>query len=96
MKAKSLLYAAVAAIACLSCTREAEGTAQLGEGIELEFTAAWADAKDADSRTALQEDGTSIWWTPNEEINVFSGQVHQVDLFPPIRSRSRWYRFTAH
>ena len=78
MKAQSLLYAAVAAIVCLSCTREAEGTTTLAEGIELEFTAAWADEKstsdaETDSRTVLQEDGTSIWWTPNEEINVFFG-----------------------
>ena len=78
MKAQSLLYAAVAAIVCLSCTREAEGTTTLAEGIELEFTAAWADEKstadaETDSRTVLQEDGTSIWWTANEEINAFFG-----------------------
>ena len=73
MKAKSLLYAAVAAIVCLSCTREAEGIASLVEGIDLEFTAAWADEKGADSRTVLQEEGTSIWWSANEEINAFFG-----------------------
>ena len=74
MKAKSWLYAVTAAIACISCTREAAGTAPLGEGIDLEFTAEWADEKGADSRTVLQEDGTSIWWSANEEINVFIGK----------------------
>lgn len=74
MKAKSLLYAAVAAMACLSCTREAEESGLLNSGIEMEFTAEWADEKGADSRTVLQEDGTSIWWSANEEINVFIGK----------------------
>ena len=75
MKAKSLLYAAVAAIITLSsCTREAEDAGLLNSGIEMEFTAEWADEKGADSRTVLQEDGTSIWWSANEEINVFIGK----------------------
>ena len=73
MKAKSLLYAAVAAIACISCTREAEESGLLNSGTEIEFTAEWADGNNADSRTVLQGDGTSIWWSANEEINVFIG-----------------------
>lgn len=74
MKAKTLLYAAVVAAVSLSCTREAEESGLLNSGIEMEFTAEWADEKGADSRTILQEDGTSIWWSANEEINVFIGK----------------------
>ena len=74
MKAKTLLYAAVVAAVSVSCTREAEESGLLNSGIDLEFTAEWADEKDADSRTVLQEDGTSIWWSANEEINVFIGK----------------------
>lgn len=78
MRTKVLLYAALAAnVALSSCTREPEEeSGLLNSGMELEFTAAWADAKSisdvgTDSRTVLQEDGTSIWWTTGEEINVF-------------------------
>jgi len=60
MKSKALLYAAVVAAVSLSCTREAEESGLLKSGLEMEFTAEWADEKDADSRTVLQEDGTSI------------------------------------
>ena len=77
MKAKALLYAAALAAVSLSCTRETEESGLLKSGKELEFTAEWAETKSAsgraDSRTVLQDDGTSIWWTPNEEINVFFG-----------------------
>ena len=78
MKGKILLYAAVVAAVSVSCTREAEESGLLNSGIDLEFTATWADVKstsdaEIDSRTVLQEDGTSIWWTANEEINAFFG-----------------------
>jgi len=73
MKAKSLLYAAVAAMACLSCTREVEESGVLDTGIELAFTAEWVNENGADSRTVLQDDGTNIWWMPGDEINLFFG-----------------------
>lgn len=55
----------------LACTREEEAPAELREGIEMEFTATWA--KGETSRTVLQEDGTSIWWSASERINAFYG-----------------------
>ena len=73
MKAKALLYAAVAAMACLSCTREAEESGVLDTGIELAFTAEWVNENGTDSRTVLQDDGTNIWWMPGDEINLFFG-----------------------
>jgi len=73
MRTKSLLYAAAVAMACLSCARGTEDSGLLKPGTKMEFTADWADEKDTDSRTVLQDDGTSIWWSANEEINVFIG-----------------------
>lgn len=54
------------AITMLSCAIDPEK--------ELRFTAEYADGGAPGTRTVLQEDGTNIWWTPNEEINVFIGQ----------------------
>lgn len=54
-----------------SCKKESESNNE-STNKTLEFTAAWAE-EDA-SRTVLQEDGTSIWWNANEEINVFIGE----------------------
>jgi len=73
MKYKALLYAtAVALIGILSCSRETvESEIPESTEVELEFTASWAGEEN--TRTALQADGTSIWWTSGEEINVFFG-----------------------
>ncbi len=66
------LFAVLSLMAlALACTREVEAPAELREGIEMEFTATWA--KGESSRTVLQEDGTSIWWSAAERINAFYG-----------------------
>ena len=39
----------------------------------LEFQGKWAEY--GKTRTALQSDGSSIWWSTQEEINVFYGSV---------------------
>ena len=75
MKAKSLLYAVSAVFTALSCTREAEETSFIETGSKVELVAAWADEENSGSRTAIQADGTSIWWTTGEEINAFFGTV---------------------
>ena len=41
--------------------------------IEIEFVATWADTDN--TRTTVQEDGTSVWWTTNEEINLFNDNL---------------------
>ncbi len=56
-----------AALALASCVREMEQT----EGTQLVFRAVWGE--EPATRTMLQSDGTSIWWTPGEEINAFYG-----------------------
>ena len=61
----TLLSAAL--VLLFSCTREAEQVIQPGETIT--FTAGWAGSED--TRTILQEDGTSVWWEPGAQVNVF-------------------------
>ena len=72
MKTTKIFSAALAVAALMtSCTKEPESNNEISSNA-LEFTASWAE-EDA-SRTILQEDGTSIWWNANEEINVFIGE----------------------
>ncbi len=62
------LFCAVLAL-LLSCSREVDHVIQPGETIT--FTAGWAGAED--TRTILQPNGTSVWWEPGAQINVFFG-----------------------
>lgn len=72
MKTKIVLgILLTSALMMLSCQKEAE-MPQTGE--LLEITAVWAEGESG-SRTALQEDGSSIWWMPEDEINVFYGST---------------------
>ncbi len=64
---KSLIWASLCIIATASCAREE----LMPEKKQMEFRAVWAD--ESETRTELQSDGTSVWWTPGEEINVFYG-----------------------
>lgn len=75
MKARYFFIAlTVFAASMVSCTRE-EGPVAPVEGPVLTFTAVNADSKD--TKTALQDNGTSIWWMPNEQINVFRGAGYE-------------------
>ena len=69
MKKVALAGSALLVVAALSCTRELDIETPVNQ--EYVFEAVWADG--SDTRTALQEDGTSVWWTTGEEINVFYG-----------------------
>ena len=70
MRTRVLLVAtAAAAVATLlSCTRELSVDVN-HEFQEMTFTAAFADEG---TKTAIQPDGTSVWWNGEESINVFS------------------------
>ncbi len=57
----------------VSCVRDAGLGMELA-GLQTEFTASWAD--DNDTRTAIQSNGTSVWWTVGEKINIFSGSQY--------------------
>lgn len=72
MKTVKMIFAALALAALMtSCTKESESNNE-STNKTLEYTAVWAEADG--SKTVLQEDGTSIWWNTNEEINVFIGE----------------------
>ena len=55
------------ALVVIGCAREKEDI--IGEG-EITFTAGW---EGEETRTVLQEDGTSVWWTTEESVNIFYG-----------------------
>lgn len=59
----------LAALSWVSCTREMDRP----ESQQLEFRAVWAN--EHGTRTVLQPDGTSVWWTTGEEINAFYGDL---------------------
>ena len=63
-----IVIGAVATMMSFSCA--SEGVPTQTENI-LEFKAVLADADE--TRTAIQSDGTSVWWSPGESINVFYG-----------------------
>ncbi len=71
MKSTKPLCTAIIAAMALSCTQEPEAPESLNGGIEMEFTASWA--QEEESKTVLQENGTDIWWTTKEDIDVFYG-----------------------
>lgn len=76
MKTKIFLGLLLPAVSMLlSCQKEAETPETKNpEGELLEITASWAEGEEG-SRTALQADCASIWWTPGDEINVFFGNT---------------------
>ncbi len=70
MRQQVFLMGVLTMLIASSCTNDRlEKAPEVGR--ELEFHAVWAD--DPGTRTVLQSDGTSVWWTPREKINVFYG-----------------------
>ena len=66
-----IVWAAAALFGVLSCARmELAPAGDAPEGEALSFTAVWADGEQ--TKTAIQEDGTTGWWSPYETINMFS------------------------
>ena len=91
MKKLALTVSALLMVAALSCTRELE--VNLPEGQEYVFEAVWADG--SDTRTAIQSDGTSVWWTVGEEINVFYGAEASGKFTSTNTEPSQYARFTG-
>lgn len=70
---------ALAALATASCQKMAEEFTEKMESNRFEgktvvLHASWAN--ETSSKTAVQEDGVSVWWTTGEEINVFHGTAY--------------------
>ena len=66
---KFAIVLSAALVFLLSCTRETDQVFLPGESVT--FTAGWAETDN--TRTILQPDGTSVWWEPGAQINVFFG-----------------------
>ena len=65
-----MMVALVAATLC-SCEKEWGRTDAEQSQVELTFRASFGTA----TRTAVQENGTSVWWSPGDKIQVFYGSL---------------------
>jgi hypothetical protein len=65
-----MMVALVAATLC-SCEKEWGRTDAEQSQVELTFRASFGAA----TRTAVQENGTSVWWSPGDKIQVFYGSL---------------------
>ncbi|MBO4455640.1 MAG: hypothetical protein J5759_04265 [Bacteroidales bacterium] len=63
---------ALAALVIAGCTTEKEFAPV--QGTEISITA----SRDGGTRTVIQQDGTTLWWSAAEEINVFYGNESAV------------------
>ena len=71
---KRIVFAAAIAtfvIGSVACIKE-ESTDNVEAKSFVSIEAVFADKAD-DTRTALQSDGKSVWWSPKEEISLFYG-----------------------
>jgi len=67
MKTCTFLFTA-AVLVLSSCAKEIESDDSKGQ--QLTFT---ASAAGSETKTVLQEDGVSLWWSPGDQINLFYG-----------------------
>lgn len=72
MQTRYLILAAAFAAALVSCQKETGQDNTEAREVEMTFHATFAGAG---TRTAVQEDGTSVWWTPGDKIQVFYGSL---------------------
>ena len=74
MKQTKILFLSLAAgILFAACTQETLPVQGPEPGVQMEFSASLADA--TGSKTAVQADGITVHWTPDEAINVFYGSA---------------------
>ena len=67
--AKQMLFATIISTISVGCTINEPEQAQQEDLHEVVFHAGW----ESETKTVLQEDGTSIWWSPGDEIALFTG-----------------------
>jgi len=72
MQTRYLILAAAFAAALVSCQKETSHENTEAREVEMTFHATFAGAG---TRTAIQENGTSVWWTPGDKIQVFYGSL---------------------
>ena len=71
----ALLVASVvfATVSCENIAPQEDGSINSPSTRTLTFAAAWGD--DGLTRTAIQEDGVSVYWSPNETIGIFQDNI---------------------
>lgn len=75
MKDKKVFLGVIFLLALgLSGSCEKEKDVPIVEGRIMEFRAIWADGDE--TRTILQPDGTSVWWSIDDAISVFYGNQY--------------------
>ena len=89
---KNSLLLFTALLAAASCTLE-KGTDTASGSRQLTFTAAWEDSQD--SKTAIQSDGVSVWWTTAEKINAFYGSMYSGVFTSTNTAPARTVQFTG-
>ena len=69
---RHFLFIAISLMAVFSCSLiEEQDVIEVNSGTELVFEAT-IDG-DIQTKTAVQSDGTSVWWNPHEKVNIFFG-----------------------
>ena len=71
MRTRYLMMVALVAATLCSCEKEWGRTDAEQSQVELTFRASFGAA----TRTAVQENGTSVWWSPGDKIQVFYGSL---------------------
>ena len=100
MKKTTILLAALAMVFAGSCQRIEETFIQnspvSGEEMTFEATLAEADLFDvSETKTALQSDGKSIYWTPNDQISIFYGANNAGMFWTEITQPAKTASFTG-
>ena len=74
--------AALAAAVAFSCTKEAgnDSSAQAGSSTVI------AEREGLDTRTSVQPDGKSVWWSVGDEIKIFAGAGSEGKVFTSVES----------
>ena len=71
MRTRYLMMTALVAAAMCSCAKDSDQTDAEASQVELTFRASFGTA----TRTVVQENGTSVWWSPGDKIQVFYGSL---------------------
>lgn len=81
---RNICFAALAVMAAYSCTSEGHDDLQVPEGKSTLI--AEREGLDPQSRTAVQADGKSVWWSVGDEVMVFAGAGSEGCVFRSVES----------
>ena len=93
MKTRYILYA-IAIIGICACQQELSNEKSGNQDIDLVFTAGWG-SESPTSKTALQENGSSIWWSPGDKINAFYGSLYSGKFYSSATQQQAFTSFSG-